>query len=286
MLGRFEQALYEVDQYSGRFSYGHAAFMQSRVGRYLEAQDRRTEGRRLAESSQNAFADFSLQTSGAIVALERGDHDRARDLAQRALEKVRALRQQELRESSAQVGHTLLGIAHARSGNLEAARQNLESLRTLLEEPHWRPMDWFLGSLEGEGALAAGDLDTAAASFRAVEPEPKMLFHRWALPGLMKLHNGPSRDGLARVAMARGDLDGAIEIYRRLNTPGLENPWTSVLEPRYVLEVARLLDEKGDHVAAREEYARFLELWKNADPDLPELAEARTRLAQLEVESP
>jgi tetratricopeptide (TPR) repeat protein len=282
MLGRYEQALYEVDQYSGRFSYGLAAFMQSRVGRYLEAEDRRTEGMRLAESTQNAFAGFYLPTAGALVALERGDHDRARDLTQRALEKVRAQRQQELRESSAQVGHTLLGIADARSGDLEAARQNLESLRTLLEEPHWGPMDWLLGWLEGEVALAAGDLDAAAAIFSAVEPRPKMLFHRWALPGVIKLHNGPSRDGLARVARARGDLDGAIAIYRRLNTPGLDNPWTSVLEPRYVLEVARLLDQKGDHTAARDEYARFLELWRGADPDLPELAEARTRLAQLD----
>jgi tetratricopeptide (TPR) repeat protein len=147
-------------------------------------------------------------------------------------------------------------------------------------------MDWFLGSLEGEVALAAGDLDAAAASFRAVVPEPKMLFHRGALTGVIGLHNGPSRDGLARVAKARGDLDAAIEIYRRLNTPGLDNPYTSVLEPRYVLEVARLLDQKGDHAAAREEYARFLGLWKNADPDLPELAEAQTRLAQLEGEQP
>jgi hypothetical protein len=47
------------------------------------------------------------------------------------------------------------------------------------------------------------------------------------------------------------------------------------MEPRYVLEMARLLDETGDKDGARAEYERFLELWKDADPDLPELKEAR-----------
>ena len=74
--------------------------------------------------------------------------------------------------------------------------------------------------------------------------------------------------------MAQGDLAGAVEIYRNLNTPGIRNPWTAMLEPRYVLEVARLFDEMGDQESAAAEYQRFLELWKNADPELPELEEA------------
>ena len=51
--------------------------------------------------------------------------------------------------------------------------------------------------------------------------------------------------------------------------------WTAMLEPRYVLEIARLLDEMGDKEGARTEYERFLELWKDADEGLPELEEAR-----------
>jgi hypothetical protein len=53
-----------------------------------------------------------------------------------------------------------------------------------------------------------------------------------------------------------------------------------MLEPRYVLALARLLDETGDKEAARAEYERFLELWKNADEGLPELKEAREYVAQ------
>jgi hypothetical protein len=38
----------------------------------------------------------------------------------------------------------------------------------------------------------------------------------------------------------------------------------------------------GDQEAARAEYERFLELWKNADQGLPQLEEARRYLARNE----
>ncbi len=88
------------------------------------------------------------------------------------------------------------------------------------------------------------------------------------------------RAGLARVAVARGDLAGAIQVYRRLLTYGPDQKWLAVLEPQYVLEIARLLERMGDKQAARQAYERFLAFWQHADPDLPELAEARQALAR------
>jgi tetratricopeptide (TPR) repeat protein len=90
----------------------------------------------------------------------------------------------------------------------------------------------------------------------------------------------PGRDGAARVAVARGDLKGAIEIYRRLLANGPDAKWSPLFNPRYVLEIARLLEQLGDKTAARAEYERFLALWKNADTGLPELAEARRAVAR------
>ena len=51
----------------------------------------------------------------------------------------------------------------------------------------------------------------------------------------------------------------------------------SILEPRYVLALARLLERAGDAAGAKEQYRRFADLWKGADAGLPELAEARSK---------
>jgi tetratricopeptide (TPR) repeat protein len=88
------------------------------------------------------------------------------------------------------------------------------------------------------------------------------------------------RDGVARAAHARGDIPRAIQAYRQMLANGPELKWVSLYEPRYVLQLARLLDAAGDRQAARIEYSRFLDLWKRADANLPELAEARRALAR------
>ena len=134
--------------------------------------------------------------------------------------------------------------------------------------------------LEAEIALARGDLQQAASAFSASEPTRRMFDANFT--GTSVLFNDlPSRDGLARVAIARGDLDGAIKIYRDLLRYGPHSKWVAAYEPLYVLQIARLLEKKGDRKAALDEYQRFLTLWKNADADLPELAEAKRAVARL-----
>ena len=89
------------------------------------------------------------------------------------------------------------------------------------------------------------------------------------------------RDGPARVAQARGDLAGAIQIYRRLLAYDRDQQWVATFQPRYVFSIARLLEQRGEIQQARVEYERFLGLWKTADQDLPELAEAKRAIDQL-----
>ncbi len=45
--------------------------------------------------------------------------------------------------------------------------------------------------------------------------------------------------------------------------------------------LARIYDKLDDTDRARHWYERFTEDWKDADPDIPELIEARERLAEM-----
>lgn len=78
-----------------------------------------------------------------------------------------------------------------------------------------------------------------------------------------------------------GDLKAALDLYQRifgLNGGRLMHPDLYALS--YQAQ-GRLLEATGDWEGAQRSYAKFLELWKNADPGLPEVEYARARLAAL-----
>jgi len=78
-----------------------------------------------------------------------------------------------------------------------------------------------------------------------------------------------------------GDLKAAVDFYRRiigLNGGRMMHPDLYALS--YQAQ-GRLLEAMGDREGARRSYAKFLDLWKNADPGLPEVEYARARLAAL-----
>jgi tetratricopeptide (TPR) repeat protein len=215
----------------------------------------------------------------ASLALERGDYAQTLAVTRRARELIPKLEDAQQRTAQALFTELLAGTAEARSGNVSSARDRWEAQRDV-SHPKQLLLNFAFRALEGEIALAEGDLQAAAAAFSAAEPEIKMHLHMTRPVESLAVNNPPMRDGLARARLAQGDLVGAIEIYRSLLIPDVESKWTAILEPRYVLALARLLDQTGDTAAARAEYQRFLDLWKHADPELPELAEARAYLAR------
>jgi tetratricopeptide (TPR) repeat protein len=291
-LGRYDEALADLEKEAAALEREGApitsnlfvrAFMLSRVGRHREAEQSISQGVELAKSLQTPGWQLHIQFLSALLALERGDASEVELSCFEAHEVMRE-RPEEFPDTDRSrftvLSHALVGIAKMRAGDLSAPREHLESASDLLDV--W-PENWWRACLEGEIAIAEGDLGGAEEAFSAGEPELKMEFYLGFPPLVVFQNNLPFRDWRARIMKARGDLSGAIAEYRYLLTPDIRHKFTAVLEPRFVLELARLLDEAGDEAAARDEYSRFLELWKDADPDLPELAEAQTRLAQLKA---
>jgi tetratricopeptide (TPR) repeat protein/TolB-like protein len=273
VLGRYDEALAGPIE-----SPAFKAMILSRVGRYRDAAQVLDEGEKGAIARSLPTRVAGLKMVSALLALERGDHARAlRDIP--AAGKFFTSEPESARQIVKVSEHLMLGLAYIQAGRLADAASQYEVQGRIYKganevERSWRRM------LEAEIALARGNLQQATAAFSASEPARRMFDANFT--GTSVLFNDlPSRDGPARVALQRGDADGAIRIYRDLLNYGPHSKWVAPYEPLYVLQIARLLEKKGDRKAALTEYQRFLTFWKNADTDLPELTEAKRVVARL-----
>jgi tetratricopeptide (TPR) repeat protein len=118
-------------------------------------------------------------------------------------------------------------------------------------------------------ALAAGDAQAALEALRPAEP--------YALApgsGLMSVY----ARGRALLALRRGQ-DAAAEFQRIVDRPGISV--FAVVHPLARLGLARATALKGDANGARRHYEGFFAMWKDADPDVPVLREARAEFARL-----
>jgi tetratricopeptide (TPR) repeat protein len=287
ILGRFDEAVAESRKLEDALAAAHVsrgdarfltAFLLSRAGRYREAGSEIADGLKDAAEVTSAPQTAALQMLSADLAFERGDAGRAASLLTEAQRSVDASPQAELRRILTAIVASLDGVIQARQGRLDAARARLDELRKLFEAQ--AVDEWQIQTLGAEIALAAGNAAEAEQKLGAGEPARRLFFTVSLSGGSIATNQLLFPDVFARVKKARGDTAGAIAIYRRLLTPDIGQKWVLIYDPRYVLEIARLLDKSGDAAGARAQYQRFLDLWKNADAGLPELDEARKKLKE------
>jgi tetratricopeptide (TPR) repeat protein len=273
VLGRYDEALAEPTEHRH-----FKAMILSRVGRYREAARVLSDGEADAVARGDKTRAGGLRLIAALLAIERGDNARAlRDLPVAA--KFLTDQTPDARRTVRVSEYLLSGLAYIQAGRLVDAASAYEAQGRIYKGVNDMERSW-RRSLEAEIALARGDLQQAATAFAAIEPPLRRFDASFISPSVL-FNDLPSRDGLARVATARGDLDAAVATYRALLAYGPKSKWVSPYEPLYVLQIARLLEKKGDSKAALAEYDRFLTLWKRADAELPELAEARHAVARL-----
>ena len=100
--------------------------------------------------------------------------------------------------------------------------------------------------------------------------------------GGMLAYNLPFlKDVLARAFHQKGKLDEAIAEYERLIAFQPYSRDRRLIHPKYRYRLAQLYEEKGRLRKASEQYKKLLEIWKEADQDLPELADAKSKLTHI-----
>ena len=86
---------------------------------------------------------------------------------------------------------------------------------------------------------------------------------------------------LAKAYELSGNIEGAKTIYENILSLTTGRFWWGNLYVKSYYELGKIHEQQGSRAQAIEHYEKFLDLWKNADPGLPEVDDAKTRLAGL-----
>ena len=285
----FDGLIIRIDRYSLAFLSGDAAEMERQVAW--------AAGR---PGEEDQMLDAHADTQACYGRLEK-----ARDLARRAADSaVRAdaketgalwLAYQALRE--AELGNVspapqavaralalapgrdvkvLAALVLARSGEIAQSRTILEALQKSEPTNTYLKVYWF-PVIEASIALAQQAPDRAIVAL-----EPSLPYELGGTPP-----NPPNNAtmypaylrGLAYLAQKNGPA-AAAEFQKFLDHPGIVQNF--LFGSLAHLQLARAYVLSGDTAKAKTAYKDFLTLWKDADPDIPILKEAKAEYAKLQ----
>ena len=176
-------------------------------------------------------------------------------------------------------------LVDLKEGQVDSAKFRLAEMKSLLPEvgQYFESLIRLRQDLlYGEVLLVQDSTEKAIALCENIilPPIPSM---SW--PDIIDCNIPFIRDVLARAYQQKGELDKAIVEYERLITFEPNSKERHLIHPKFHYRLAKLYEEKGLKVKAIEQYEKFLNIWKDADKDLPELIDAKKRLAELKSTS-
>jgi eukaryotic-like serine/threonine-protein kinase len=245
-------------------------FRLSLLGGRLKDAARYDQGMMAEDEARNEPAEY-LDDAVDLVLLELLFHGRP-DSGLAIL--TEALAKHPLESIPAMDRHYLsLVVAYAKLGSREPARRLYKAYESTIPESV-RRADAFRHFAAATLAEAEARPSDAAREYRAVYDEEADC-------------NACGLFDLARLADKAGQADSALALFEQgFSTPSLWRLQLDAYELAPALKRAgELYEAKGDRKKAIERYSRFVELWKNADPELqPGVREIRERVARLAKE--
>jgi len=178
-----------------------------------------------------------------------------------------------------------LGLLNLKQKQVGAVRSNLEEMKSLIPglTPFYKDLlTYYYNILYGEMLLVEGPLEKVLSICEMAYP--------WRSPPALQnirsvlLYNAPfPKDAVGRAHKQLRNVDKAIAEYERLVTFDPNSKYRCLICPKYHYSLAKLYEEKGWEGKAIEHYEKFLDLWKDADPGIAEVEDARKKMAGLKI---
>jgi tetratricopeptide (TPR) repeat protein len=285
------------------------AFFEYWTGAFLKAHEDAGKARKSAEAidyrpfhywsyllegfAHLAQGNFSLAGESFVQGCDIPMKDSPRPLVHRSTEEY-LLGFTDLRRKETGSARARLGVM---SGFL-AEIQDPDDRKYV--ESHKKYIESLLDLLRGEVLLAEGSIAEAISLF---ERHPSCYIEGYRSPHtqideIAEINFFQPEAAIARAYEIKGETDKAIDVLEKLVRfdPGrkflrLPSPndyaiaWR-LTPPQAYYDLGRLYEKKGMKEKARENYGKFLDLWKDADPGLPKVEDVKERLGGLKGTGP
>ena len=237
-------------------------------GRYQEAKRQLELGMELAERIGEKVSARAIRDYLSYVYWRSGDYAKAAELEDEIVEE--ATGEENLGRRRTALFHK--GFILADMNRLDETKKVSEEIKSMIakemNDKLIRDYHHLLGLIEvknGNYNLAIEQLEKAIDLY----PYPQS--------NLRVLLSNP----LANAYYLSGDLEKAQSSYEDLLSQNIGRHWSGDMYVKSFYMLGKIWEQKGDTAKAIENYEKFLDLWKNADSGLPEVEDAKNRLAKL-----
>jgi serine/threonine protein kinase/tetratricopeptide (TPR) repeat protein len=257
-----------TDKVEGHFWLGWLDIMQ---GRYAAGVMEIEEGLKLARSQGLPYDEADFLILGAYLYYRKGKLAKAHETALKARQKSIEIR---FREHEIKALH-LMGMCETRLGNLSEAHKTLLSMEQIIKRIGYPKLLRHCHHLQGMIAGARESWDEAVAAYsKAVETLPSQHLDYDDAHGLYL-------DALASALYERGDWDAAKVEYEKITQLTTGRITYGDAYARSLYRLGRIYQERNEPAQAKTYFQSFLNVFRDADPGLTEVADARSRLAAL-----
>jgi serine/threonine protein kinase/Tfp pilus assembly protein PilF len=238
-------------------------------GRFQEAKRQLELGMEMAERIGEKIRARMIRDYLSYVYWRTGDSEKAVELENEIIEEATA--EENLGRRRAALYHK--GFILAGMNRLDETKKAADEVKSLVEKGMNKNLmrEYFhlLGRIESQQGNHAGaieHLERATDLIKNMTATSNVLYY----------------NPLAEACYQSGDLDKALSVYEKIRSIGWIKYYFGDIYVKSFYMLGKIWEQKGDTTKATEHYEKFLELWKNADPGLPEVEDAKNRLAELQ----
>jgi tetratricopeptide (TPR) repeat protein len=172
------------------------------------------------------------------------------------------------------------GVSYLALNSIEDARNAADELKEITSKEVNEKLIRYYYYLMGRIALNNSNFSTAIDYF---EKGISLLPAQYSF--MMINEHAFFIDPLARAYYEAGEMDKARETYERIKHSTLGRLYWGDIYAESFFMLGKIWEQKGDTTKAVEHYEKFLDLWKDADPGIAEVDDARERLAGLKTQN-